>query len=54
LIPIAFATAAAAVGLWLVLSPADERADAPDEAADAGPARAVVPETVLSFLLPLP
>jgi hypothetical protein len=42
LIPIALA-AAAAVGLWFVLSPADERADAPDEAVDADSARAVVP-----------
>jgi len=43
-IPIALAVAAAAVGLWLVLSPADERADAPDEVVDADSARAVVPE----------
>jgi len=44
LIPIALAVAAAAVVLWLVLSPADERTDAPDEAADADSAPAVVPE----------
>jgi hypothetical protein len=43
LIPIALAVAAAAVGLWLVLSPADERADAPDDVVDADAARAVVP-----------
>jgi len=44
LIPIALAVAAAAVALWFVLSPADERAEAPDEVVDADSARAVAPE----------